>query len=85
MINPDHPRGISRRQQRLSHPEPEIDARHRLLGIGEVDQDRRINAKPPMLVQRDIDGEDHGRRHGDQHEPGRQHTPPHLFGQAEPQ
>ena len=84
-VNPDHPRGISRRQQRLPHPEPEIDARHRLLGVGEVDQDRRINAKPPMLVQRDIDGEDHGRRHGDQHEPGRQHTPPHLFGQAEPQ
>ena len=84
-VSPDHPRGIDRRQQRLPHAQPEIDTRHRLLGIGEVDQHRRIDAEPPMLIQRDIDGENHGRRHGDQHEPNRQHTPPHLFRQAEPQ
>ena len=84
-VAPDHPRRIDRRQQRLPHAEPEIDTRHRLLGIGEVDQHRRIDAESPMLVQGDIDGEDHGRRHGDQHEPSRQHTPPQPLREANPQ
>ena len=38
-----------------------------------------------MLIQRDVDGEDHGRRHGDQHEIGCQHTPPHPLRNTHPQ
>ena len=84
-VGPEHRRGIRGGQQRLPHAEPEIDARHRLLGIGEVDQHRRINAEPPMLVQRDVDGEDHGRHHGDQRKIGCQHAPPHPFRDTHPQ
>ena len=84
-VGPEHQRGIRGGQQRLPHAEPEIDARHRLLGIGEVDQHRRINAEPPMLVQRDVDGEDHGRHHGDQRKIGCQHAPPHPFRDTHPQ
>ena len=38
-----------------------------------------------MLVQRDVDGEDHGRHHGDQRKIGCQHAPPHPFRDTHPQ
>ena len=49
-VDPDHERRVGDGQQGLAHPEPEIDARHSLLGVGKVNQDRRIEAEAPMLV-----------------------------------
>ena len=49
-VDPDHERRVGDGQQGLAHPEPEIDARLSLLGVGKVNQDRRIEAEAPMLV-----------------------------------
>ena len=84
-INPDHQRGIDGGQKRLPHAEPEIDARHGLLRIGKIDQDRRIEPKPPMPVQLDVHGENRGRQDGDQHEIDMQHLPPYPFGEPHPE
>ena len=84
-VAPDHRRGIEGEEQQLPHAEPEIDARHRLPGIGQVDQDRRIEAEAPMFIKGDIHGEDRRRDQRDEDEVARQDTPPEALRQPHPQ
>ena len=84
-VGPDHQRDIGGGQKRLPHAEPEIDARHGLLRISKVDQDRRIEPESPMPVQFDVHGEDRGRQDSDQHEVNVQHAPPYPFGKPHPE
>ena len=84
-VGPDHQRGIGGGQKRLPHAEPEIDARHGLLRIGKVDQNRRIEPESPMPVQLDVHGENRGRQDSDQHEVNVQHAPPYPFGKPHPE
>lgn len=84
-VEPDHHGGIECGKKRLPHAEPEIDAGHRLAGIGQIDQNSRIEPEAPMLVQRQIDTEDHGRKYRNHHEIGGQQTPPHPLRKADPE
>ena len=83
-VEPHHRRRIYASQQGLPHAQRPIDARHRLLRIGQIDQNRGIEPEPPMLVQGDIHGENDGRQKRDEDEIARHHPPPKAFGEAHP-
>ena len=84
-VDPDHQHGIGGAQQRLPHPEPEIDARHRLPRIGEINQHRAVEPEAPMLVERHVDGENRSRKDGDRREISDEHPPPETLRQCHPQ
>ena len=85
VIDPCHHPGREHEQEHLAHRLPRADAGQRPLRIGEVDQDRGVDAETPVAVERKIDGEDGRREERHDEEVAPEHAAPHPVGQRHPQ